>query len=422
MIRCILAHVVILLLLWTPQLMAYQGSLVGSGARAMGMGGAFIAVADDATAISWNPAGLTRLDEPEAGLSLAMGSGGWSVDLPPYVEEELSYDIDEESSLSLNFASGVVPFKIGERHAVAALGYRKYWDNTQKTTYTSSYHYGMIYDSYIFDKEVEGSDNVGAVVAISPSLGVQLSPSLSVGATISMMTGSFESQETQELSLYGEQVHHFASESRSKYSGFTADFGVLVDITPRIRAGGVVSLPWTLSIKEGEARIQDQDWQSIDDIEQDLPAFFGAGIAIKPSPPLTLALDVRHHPWSKVKFDGEDSGWEDATVVRTGLEYLLIGESSVIPLRAGFYSEPLNSKDMHDDQIKTNAFTIGGGLILGKLTVDLCYVRATTKLAGAIYSLYTIESPDDKPVITDHELTENLFTISGVIHLGPSEE
>ncbi|MCJ7810524.1 MAG: hypothetical protein MUP26_09715, partial [Desulfobulbaceae bacterium] len=34
---------------------------VGSGARALGMGGAFIAIADDATAASWNPAGLIQL-------------------------------------------------------------------------------------------------------------------------------------------------------------------------------------------------------------------------------------------------------------------------------------------------------------------------------------------------------------------------
>jgi hypothetical protein len=31
------------------------------GARAMGMGGAFVAVADDATAVHWNPAGLSQL-------------------------------------------------------------------------------------------------------------------------------------------------------------------------------------------------------------------------------------------------------------------------------------------------------------------------------------------------------------------------
>ena len=57
----------------TPQLIFSQGVLpatsfsavVGSGARAFGMGGAFIAVADDATAASWNPAGLSQLEKPE---------------------------------------------------------------------------------------------------------------------------------------------------------------------------------------------------------------------------------------------------------------------------------------------------------------------------------------------------------------------
>ena len=38
---------------------------VGSGARALGMGGAFIAIADDATAASWNPGGLIQLETPE---------------------------------------------------------------------------------------------------------------------------------------------------------------------------------------------------------------------------------------------------------------------------------------------------------------------------------------------------------------------
>jgi hypothetical protein len=35
---------------------------VETGARAMGMGGAFVAVADDVTALHWNPAGLAKLD------------------------------------------------------------------------------------------------------------------------------------------------------------------------------------------------------------------------------------------------------------------------------------------------------------------------------------------------------------------------
>src|SRR5512140_952171 len=44
----------------------YQLNITGAGARAAGMGGAFIGVADDATAITWNPAGLTQLERMEA--------------------------------------------------------------------------------------------------------------------------------------------------------------------------------------------------------------------------------------------------------------------------------------------------------------------------------------------------------------------
>ena len=46
-------------------------TLVGSGARAAGMGGAFTAVADDATAASFNPAGLAQLVISEASLVFA---------------------------------------------------------------------------------------------------------------------------------------------------------------------------------------------------------------------------------------------------------------------------------------------------------------------------------------------------------------
>lgn len=43
---------------------------IGAGARAMGMGGAFVAIADDGTANTWNPAGMSQLDAPELGISV----------------------------------------------------------------------------------------------------------------------------------------------------------------------------------------------------------------------------------------------------------------------------------------------------------------------------------------------------------------
>ena len=40
-------------------------NVTGAGARAEGLGGAFIGLADDATAISWNPSGLGQLERTD---------------------------------------------------------------------------------------------------------------------------------------------------------------------------------------------------------------------------------------------------------------------------------------------------------------------------------------------------------------------
>ena len=50
--------------------------LLGAGARPLGMGSAFVAISDDATAIYWNPAGLSRLSSAEAHAQHAEQFGG----------------------------------------------------------------------------------------------------------------------------------------------------------------------------------------------------------------------------------------------------------------------------------------------------------------------------------------------------------
>src|SRR4029453_506818 len=49
----------------TETFSGFQFNFNNPGARALGMGGAFVAVADDATAVVANPAGLTLLQRPE---------------------------------------------------------------------------------------------------------------------------------------------------------------------------------------------------------------------------------------------------------------------------------------------------------------------------------------------------------------------
>src|SRR5262245_19455195 len=82
---------------------------VGSGARAAGMADAFIAIADDATAASWNPAGLVQLQRPEisiVGSYNAISEEFFSRDLP---DLNSSHNSD---ALELNFLSLVLPVPI----------------------------------------------------------------------------------------------------------------------------------------------------------------------------------------------------------------------------------------------------------------------------------------------------------------------
>ena len=94
---------------------------VGSGARALGMGGAFIAVADDATSASWNPGGLIQLDKSE--ISFVGG----------YVNrtEDNSFGNNPEASGSesiddynFNYLSAAHPFEAGGLNMIVSLNYQ----------------------------------------------------------------------------------------------------------------------------------------------------------------------------------------------------------------------------------------------------------------------------------------------------------
>ena len=52
---------------------------IGVGARGAGMGGAFVAMADDATAVFWNAAGIARIDQDKSQLSL--NHANWPAEL-----------------------------------------------------------------------------------------------------------------------------------------------------------------------------------------------------------------------------------------------------------------------------------------------------------------------------------------------------
>ena len=138
---------------------ALDFNITGAGARAAGMGGAFIGVADDATAVVWNPAGLTSLQRPEA--SIVGRSISETNEWTDEGEEE------KQSHFVLNFVSAAYPLMGGK--LVTAIAYQKQLD--------------FYYSSE--DEEYTGGANT-----ITPGIGYQIIPIISAGFSANIWTGS----------------------------------------------------------------------------------------------------------------------------------------------------------------------------------------------------------------------------------------
>ncbi|HBA84750.1 MAG TPA: hypothetical protein DCZ95_11705 [Verrucomicrobia bacterium] len=103
----------------------------GSGARALGTAGAFTALADDATAASWNPGGLTQLETPEFSYVLR---GSRESQQHRSSSSSFQTDGDEFDALHLNYMSIAYPFRWLQRNWVASFNYQESYDFTQQFT------------------------------------------------------------------------------------------------------------------------------------------------------------------------------------------------------------------------------------------------------------------------------------------------
>jgi long-subunit fatty acid transport protein len=105
----------------TGQISGLPFDLLPPGARALGIGGAFTAVADDSTAALANPAGLTNLSAPEVSVYLRYTDADVDFLDPDAYNTALNARVGEDgsrlgkeysdSSTNISFASFVIPFE-----------------------------------------------------------------------------------------------------------------------------------------------------------------------------------------------------------------------------------------------------------------------------------------------------------------------
>lgn len=356
-------------------------NFVGAGARARGMGGAFIGVADDATAASWNPAGLPQLEKAEASVAAMFESYTPSSDATGFDAEPYKY-----SHFSLNFGSLALPLAVGDRNLVAAVAYHKVLD----------LYYG-------YEDDFSETERTGGVNAIIPSIGIQLTPMISVGASANIYTGTTD-YTSKVKSGYFEDT-----EESYDYSGTNFTIGGLVDLN-QLSLGVVFKTPFGLNETNS-----DTDY----DVDINMPSMLGFGVSYKATDVLTIAADYEMRKFSNASITynedyinhrkgvEEDLNYEDLNQFRLGMEYLVVTGNNVMPVRLGFATTPTPFKDDNNDQIVGINLAAGIGLIMGNLNLDL----------GIEYNTYSYEFETGASTIkyADNYLR---FIVAGVFHLG----
>ena len=377
---------------------------VGSGARAMGMGGAFIAVADDATAASWNPAGLIQLELPEISLVGSYFNVREEVESSSHPE---SSGMNEKRSYDLNYLSFAYPFKFLNRNIVVSLNYQRLYDMYKKLSF--DYDFAGISTAGTplqINQAITYKQN-GGIKALSPALAVQINPQLSLGITLNIWTDElfWENGWSQRHyvkskgTLNGIPIVSKESiyEKYSSFEGFNCNVGFLWDVNSVVTIGGVLKTPFTADLHHrykfhsqqihpnGELPPTKSTSGFSEGVELRIPISYGLGFAFRLSDALTTSLDVYRTEWSEFFMeDGKgndtspisgiprkDSHVHDTTQARAGIEYLIVREKTVIPLRAGLFYDPQPSEKHPDDFF---GFTLGTGIMIENVVIDWAYV------------------------------------------------
>jgi len=373
---------------------------VGSGARAAGMGGAFIAVADDATAASWNPAGLIHLEKPEISLVYSYSGRGHSYNSSTHPElTGTTHAIDLHD---INYASLAYPFVLFERNMIATVNYQRLYDMNKQVNINYLWDLkdgDFLRDSISYSQE-------GYLGTISPALAIQILPELYFGATVNIWDdfagtcnwkSSYRSSGNGSLSTFP-FTQSSRTDSTFEFSGLNANLGLLYTLNGRYSFGFVYKTPFSASVQKETTTSSAQGFPSLppqfssesppaktsETITIDMPASYGFGFAYRHSDSLSFALDVYRTEWSRFAISSSTGSRtnpvtgaplaqgtpKDTTQIRTGAEYLFIGDKTVVPLRGGFFYDPEPGKSRVDDFF---GFSIGSGVAIDAYAFDISY-------------------------------------------------
>jgi hypothetical protein len=393
---------------------------VGSGARALGMGGAFLARADDATAASWNPAGLSYLRLPEVSL---VGIS-YDLDSTRRAEDTSLLRLEHTGGRLPDFVSVAVPLSLGATSGAVQLSFQRVIPYTGHRRIDD-----LLRDSpRTFEIDASGGFDVLAL-----STGLKLAPWLRTGVSVNRWTNGF-TQHRERLVFRGRSLQ----DADFRIAGWSVNAGLIlhphetvnVGLVAKTKMSGTVELLRTRTDffppATGTADVITHNAYRSDAVRLDLPAAIGFGASWRASSVFTVSSDYTVTFWSRSRIRNyftlsatqdsfgpppaatvyanlpfpnvTGSTQSDTRELRVGIEYVLIAGSLKLPLRAGYVREKQYRVQPDGTAPRLDGVTGGAGLILGRVLLDAAYVyqwggfgppeaRDTLRLHRALLSL-----------------------------------
>jgi long-subunit fatty acid transport protein len=406
----------------------FSFSNLGTGARAMSMGGAYVGVADDFSATFWNPAGLGQIRRFEF-------VGGFdNVNInnsATYLNSVQNYSNNGTNLGSIGIAlpvetvQGSLTFAIGYNRpqdftaAVSAKGYNPYSSVAGSMYYDpSSIDGDMAYRLFLEDTlgnvRIRGNVNQVATILEEGRLGswafagaIEAAKDLFFGASLDLYAGTYSySREINETDTqnrylnYQEGIHtgwqglNLVSTLDQDISGVGAKLGILYRLHEIARIGLTIKTPSLLSVKEswtdrGSAFFNNgSETDRVDGkTEYDIvtPFQFSGGVSITLDY-LLLSASAELTDWSQMKFKNSQDQNAEADAnrsikelfrttlnLRGGGEFLVPGTE--LRLRAGYAILPSPYKDDPASYAR-QLLTCGVGYTIdNSVTLDATYMR-----------------------------------------------
>ena len=345
------------------QVVTLEFSFSNPGARSLGFGGAFAALADDATASYVNPAGLIQLVEPEVSLE----GRSWSYTTPFTVggrAQGVPTGIGLDTTPGLRLGESTADLRGLSFFSVAyPLGrWTLAFYSHQLAKFESAFLTdGLFADGDGFLGTARWVDRPGSsrldIVSYGVATGYRLSDALSLGVGISYLDVEHDMEEAVYLSdddtLEGFfAANSFLAERQVSASETHADdtgglnAGFLWRATERWTVGGFYrfasEFDMRRQIRAGPAASPDTPLSSTITFTLHVPDVFGLGVAWRSRDErLTLSAEWDHVAYSQ--FIGAASTTEaitDVDELHLGSEYIFLRSTPVVALRLGVWLDP----------------------------------------------------------------------------------